>query len=259
MPNIAKFTTAVFALVLLSLTSTQAIADWNCVCGTTVHVNYPTTCPVCSRSLPNQPSPTPPPYTPPYTPPGAPDSSGVTLGVKIYNAGPRVMVQSVMPNTPAQGLLFPNDQLVKGAFRDAQSGQVQRVQIYSPSDVTRLKTLAGAGQRVALQVFRPTTGTRNFFVNFAAPGGAPVTRTYQVQVNGHTETRTRSVSQSAAAATITEDSTGEAAALLGGGGPGGNAPILDHQGPNQPPSQGGVLPPSQGGIGESAADLLNGN
>lgn len=218
--------------------STSVFADWRCACGTIVHVNYPTTCPVCGRNLPNS-------SVPPYTPPsaGAPDSSGVTLGVRIYNAGPRVIVQSVIPNTPAQGRLFPNDQLVRGAFRDAQSGHVHRVSIYSPADVTRLKTLAGAGTQVALRVFRPTSGDRNFFVSFAAPGGV-TTRTYQVQVNGRTETRTQQVQQQARTTTITEDTTGEAASMLGGdAGSDNGPPVIIDQGSGQ-------------SGGDSAADLL---
>jgi hypothetical protein len=243
-------TTLVCCSISLALMCSQAVADWTCACGTVVHVNYPTTCPVCNRPLPN---PTPPPYTPPYTPPGAPDSSGVTLGVNIYNAGSRVIVQSVIPGTPAQGRLFPNDQLVKGAFRDAQNGQVIRVPIYSPADVTRLKTMAGAGQQVALQVFRPTTGVRNFFVNFVAPGGM-VTKTYSLQVNGQTEMRTREVPQSGSAAMIQEDTSGAAASMLGEGGSGGDPAIIDQGGGNQGGGQ------EQGGQigGESAEDLLNG-
>ncbi len=219
----------------LGLSSTSLFADWHCACGTIVHVNYPTACPTCGRNLPNSSFPQPG--------AGAPDSSGVTLGVRLYNAGPRVIVESVLPNTPAQGRLFPNDQLVRGAFRDAASGQVHRVNIYSPADVTRLKTLAGAGTQVALRVFRPTGGARNFFVSFAAPGGV-TTRAYQVQVNGRTETRTQQVQQQARTATITEDTTGEAASMLGGdAGSAGGPPVIIDQGSGQ-------------SGGDSAADLL---
>ncbi|NND97747.1 MAG: hypothetical protein HKN47_10510 [Pirellulaceae bacterium] len=254
-------------LMLGATLPANSFADWRCACGTTVHVNYPTTCPVCSRPLPNPTPPfTPPPSTPPYTPPGTgpsvppgtpTDSSGLTLGVNIYNAGWRVMVQSVVPGTPAQGKLFPNDQLVKGAFRDAQSGQVFRVNIQSPADVTRLKTLAGAGTRVALQVFRPTTGPRNFFVTFATPGGVT---TYGAPVAGGGTAAAMSRT-APAAAMITEDVSGEAASMLGGGATGGGPPVISNPGTN-PGFNPGVNPGTNPGFnpppgGDSAADLLN--
>ncbi len=230
-------------LSLILTIATPALADWHCQCGTIVHVNYPTTCPVCGRNLPNS--------TPPFTPPGGGsvnDGTGIEIGVNIYAVNGRVVVQSVLPGTPAQGRLFPNDQLVKGAFRDPQNGQVYKVQIYSPNDVTRLKSLAGAGTKVALEVFRPTTGTRSFFLTFATDGGI-VTRTRQVYgANGQVTERTVQEQRAATPMTITEDSTGEAAQWLnegGGSATGGTPPVI-------------VNPGNNGAGGESAADLLNG-
>jgi hypothetical protein len=274
----------------------QAIADWQCACGAIVHVNYPTTCPLCNRELPNR--VTPPPFTPPFTPPGmrpprppwpwpgqrpgAVDSSGLTLGVNVYQVGSRVIVQSTLPNTPAEGRLFPNDQLVMGAFRDAATGELQRIQIRHPDDLTELKTLAGAGTQVALRVYRPTTGVRDFFVSFKAPG--VVTRTYERSgrsaPGAEPEAEPEGVMGSRSA-TFTEDTTGEAAAMLGSGGgaDAGAAPVMRQPGqpgvqPGQPgrpslqPGRPSLQPgrpaprPAQPGVqpgqpsGESASDLL---
>lgn len=263
----------------------RAIADWQCACGAIVHVNYPTTCPLCNRELPNR--VTPPPFTPPFTPPGmrpprppwpwpgqrpgAVDSSGLTLGVNVYQVGSRVIVQSTLPNTPAEGRLFPNDQLVMGAFRDAATGELQRIQIRHPDDLTELKTLAGAGTQVALRVYRPTTGVRDFFVSFKAPGGV-VTRS--VQGSGRSAPGAEAEPEGAAgsrSAVFTEDTTGEAAAMLGSGGgaDAGAAPVIRQPGqpgiqpgqPGRPAPQPGrpSLRPAQPAVqpgGESASDLL---
>jgi hypothetical protein len=171
-----------------------------------------------------------------------------------------------------------------GAFRDAATGELQRIQIRHPDDLTELKTLAGAGTQVALRVYRPTTGVRDFFVSFKAPG--VVTRTYErsgrsapgAEPEGEPEAAMESRS-----ATFTEDTTGEAAAMLGGGGgDAGAAPVMRQPGqpvqpgvqPVQPgrpslqpgrpslqpgrpaprPAQPGVQPGQPGG--ESASDLL---
>lgn len=230
----AKVWTAAFsAFSLLATLVSPAFADWHCQCGAIVHVNYPTTCPVCNRSLPN----TPPPFTLPGS--NANDGTGLRLGVNIFGANGRVLVESVQPGTPAQGKLYPNDQLVKGAFRDPLSGQVYRVEIYSPDDLTRLKALAGAGTKVALEVFRPTSGTSSFFISFAADG--VVTRSKQRQpTNGRANSR----SQSGPGSTnIVEDTTGEAAQWLNAGG-----------GPTVKGRSSVVYP----GAGDSPADLLNG-
>ena len=242
----------------------QAIADWQCACGAIVHVNYPTTCPLCNRELPNR--VTPPPFTPPFTPPGmrpprppwpwpgprpgAVDSSGLTLGVNVYQVGSRVIVQSTLPNTPAEGRLFPNDQLVMGAFRDAATGELQRIQIRHPDDLTELKTLAGAGTQVALRVYRPTTGVRDFFVSFKAPGGV-VTRSVQRSVRGAPGAEPEGEPEGAMesrSATFTEDTTGEAAAMLGsGGGDAGAAPVMRQPGqPGIQPGQPGIQPVQPG-------------
>ncbi|WP_442506931.1 hypothetical protein SH528x_005805 [Novipirellula sp. SH528] len=264
----SKFVAASFTIATLMIAyPSPTQADWHCACGAIVHVNYPTTCPVCGRNLPNS----PPSFTPPFTPPGprpgpgstAPDSSGVTLGVNIYNAGSRVIVQSVMPGTPAQGRLFPNDQLVKGAFRDPLSRQVHRVFIHSPADVTRLKTMAGAGTRVALQVYRPTTGVRNFLVNFEAPGGT-TTQAYQLQADGQPQALR---STSPAAAMISDDVNGEAASMLGSddaGGGGDYAPTVNPgagQNPDYNPRPDYNPNPNfgPGNQGDTADDLLGGN
>lgn len=261
----------------------QAVADWQCACGAIVHVNYPTTCPLCNRELPNR--VTPPPFTPPFTPPGmrpprppwpwpgqrpgAVDSSGLTLGVNVYQVGSRVIVQSTLPNTPAEGRLFPNDQLVMGAFRDAATGELQRIQIRHPDDLTELKTLAGAGTQVALRVYRPTTGVRDFFVSFKAPG--VVTRSVQGAGRSAPGAEAEPASEGAVgsrSAVFTEDTTGEAAAMLGsgGGGDAGAAPVIRQPGiqpvqPGRPSPQPGrpSLRPAQPGVqpgGESASDLL---
>lgn len=264
----------------------RALADWQCACGAIVHVNYPTTCPLCNRELPNR--VTPPPFTPPFTPPGmrpprppwpwpgqrpgAVDSSGLTLGVNVYQVGSRVIVQSTLPNTPAEGRLFPNDQLVMGAFRDAATGELQRIQIRHPDDLTELKTLAGAGTQVALRVYRPTTGVRDFFVSFKAPG--VVTRTYERSGRSAPGSEAEAEPEGAVgsrSAVFTEDTTGEAAAMLGSGGgaDGGAAPVIRQPGqpgiqpgqPGRPAPQPGrpSLRPAQPGVqpgGESASDLL---
>ncbi len=113
--------------------------------------------------------------------------------------------------------------------------------------------MAGAGQQVALQVFRPTTGVRNFFVNFAAPGRT-VAMTQSVVVNGQIETRTTLVPQEGSSGTIQEDTSGEAASMLGEGGSGGGPAIIDQGGGID-----GGMPQGGGQIGgESAEDLLNG-
>jgi hypothetical protein len=218
----------VFAAIVLAASAvTSAFADWQCRCGTIVHVDYPTTCPVCGRSLPEQ--------RPPFTPPSGSvnDGTGVRLGVSIYQNNRRVIVSRVEPGTPAEGLLFPNDQLVRAAFRDAQNGRVFRMPIYTPSDVTRLKSLAGAGTRVALEVFRPTSGLRNFFVEFAPDRN-------EVYTKGGVGAE---VAAAESAASISEDTTGEAAGMLGGGS--------QSQGADYEPPRGG----SQGNS-DSAADLL---
>jgi hypothetical protein len=161
------------------------------------------------------------------------------LGVSVYEVNRRVIVSRVDPGTPAAGRLFPNDQLVRAAFKDAQSGGIYRMPINSPGDIRRLKSLAGAGTRVALEVFRPTSGTRNFFVDFAPEG---TTTPYTVTVNGVLEERT-SIKTGQSSPTVREDTTGEAATWLDGAGQAQGAG-------NQPPGGG-----SQGNP-ESAADLL---
>ena len=217
----------VFAAIVLAASAvTPTFADWHCRCGTTVHVNYPTTCPVCGRNLPES--------RPPFTPPGGPanDGTGLRLGVSIFETNGRVIVSRVDRGTPADGLLFPNDQFVRAAFRDAQNGSVFKMDIYNPDDIRRLKTLAGAGTRVALEVFRPTSGSRHFFVEFAPERN-------QVYTRGGGN----SVAAAAASASISEDTTGEAAGLLGGR--------------SQP--QGSDYRPPRGEAGdgsESAAELL---
>ena len=145
----------------------------------------------------------------------------------------------------AENRLYPNDQLVKAAFRDAQNGQVYKVNIYSPDDVTRLKTMAGSSTKVAMEVFRPTSGSRNFFINFAPVGGI-VTKTYSSSQGGAMET------MSAPVVTMIEDTTGEAAQWLSSGTSspvnGGNS----GQGPIQTP------PVTNPVGGDSADSLLNG-
>jgi len=230
--------TFIAALVLFIVTTTNAVADWYCQCGTVVHVNYQTTCPVCNRNLPNS--------TPPFTPPGgnASDWSGLTLGVTVSNINGRVVVSKVAQGTPAFGRLFPNDQLVKGAFRDAESGQVYRIDISSPEDLTRLKYEAGPGTQVALEVFRPRSGTRSFFVTFA---GREEQKTSSYTVNGREVERSEPYIVTSPLS-ITEDKSGSAARMLGsdGGQSSGNT------------SQGSA---TQGGgsSSDSAADLLNGS
>lgn len=246
-------------------TTASALADHNCVCGTIVHVDYPTTCPHCQRPLPNTPPPfTPPPYTPPFTPPVT-DGSGVELGVMIYTAGGgRVVVQSVKPNTPAAGNLFPNDQLVKGAFRDAATNQVFKIPIRSQNDLTRLKTLAGGGTDVAMQVYRPTTGTyRNFMLRFAVQGGSAArAEAFTVRTGPGGRSSTVARPRAARTTTFTEDTTGAAAALLGGpanaGRRPGGPPVVN---PGTGPRPGGppvVNPGTPSSGGDTADSLLNG-
>jgi predicted RNA-binding Zn-ribbon protein involved in translation (DUF1610 family) len=257
-----------FALCLsIAIVSTTASAQFKCdTCGAVINTQWwQGPCPNCNnhtvrRIAPTPaPAPAPTPFPSPVPTPGAPDSSGVRLGVNIYNAGSRVIVQSVLPNTPAQGKLFPNDQIVKGAFRDALTGRVIKVMITSPADMTRLKTLAGAGTKVALQVFRPTTGSRNFFVTFATPGIVSTqAQTYSVVVNGHTETRVREVSESGqdgatASAMVVEDTTGAAAAMLDDNSFQGGTPV--GPAPGVPPA---VMPTQPTFGGDSADDLLGG-
>jgi hypothetical protein len=204
--------------LLFALSATVASADWHCRCGTIVHVDYPTSCPVCGRSLPEP--------RPPFTPPGGNvnDGTGLRLGATVYEVDGRVIVSRVDRGTPADGRLFPNDQLVKAAFRDQQNGQVYRRWISSADDIRQLKSLAGAGTKVAMEVFRPTSGSRSFFVIFAPE--RPQTRTYTVIVNGQPEERTSTMTSGVgeSAAAIMEDSTGEAAGMLNGGGGDGPRP-----------------------------------
>lgn len=198
------------SVTLLAICSAIGFADMTCSCGTIVHSNQPTTCPVCSTQLPIRavnPRPIHP-GRPIGDPHGVNDSSGLKLGVVIYNAGGRVVVERVLPNTPADGHFFPNDQIVKGAFRDAQDGRVYSVPINSPASLTQLKTMAGPGNRVAMRVSRPTSGPRSFFVTFASQGG--------VVSGGARAYSTQGVAAAApvAAASVQADTTGEAAGWL---------------------------------------------
>jgi hypothetical protein len=175
---------------------------------------------------------------------GVQDGTGLELGVTIYEVSGRVIVSRTRPGTPAAGLLFPNDQLVRAAYRDAFSRQVYRMGIRTVGDVATLKASAGPGARVALEVYRPTTGYRSFFVNFAISG--EVTQNSAAAQAGDGQVVTRGGNQPrAAAASIVPDSTGEAAQMLGGR----SAP----QGGNEPQE---IVPNPVGG--DSAADLLNG-
>jgi len=150
-----------------------------------------------------------------------------------------VVVSRVDPGTPAEGRLYPNDQLVKAAFRDQQNGQVFRMWINSSDDIRMLKYRAGAGNNVALEVYRPTSGVRSFFVMFAPERSEE--KTYTVTVNGRTEERTRATSQPMA--TIIDDATGEAAQMLNNAGQ--PTPVVPSDSP---------IPQRDGG--ESAGDLL---
>jgi hypothetical protein len=175
---------------------------------------------------------------------GVQDGTGLELGVTIYEVNGRVIVSQTRPGTPASGLLFPNDQIVRAAYRDAFTGRVYRSGIRTVGDVAMLKANAGPGARVALEVYRPTTGYRSFFVNFAISGevtqysAAAKGDDGRVVPRGGGQTRT-------SAASIVPDSTGEASQMLGGRNEaqGGNAPQ--------------EFTPNRGG-GDSAADLLNG-
>lgn len=174
---------------------------------------------------------------------GVNDGTGLSLGVIIYEVNGRVLVERTIPGTPAAGKLFPNDQLVRGAFRDAQNGQVYRQRIQSIDDVTRLKAYAGPQTRVAMEVYRPTTGYRSFFVTFETDEVVPQVRTRAAAAaaDGSGEvpvTRRR-------AGAVVPDSTGEAAQLLGG----------------RESSEGDAVPRGSnptGNSGDSANDLLNG-
>jgi hypothetical protein len=178
------------------------------------------------------------------------------LGVSVYSAGDRVVVSSVEAGTPAQGVLFPNDQIVRAAFRDAASGSIYRFGIRTPDDLTQLKFYAGTGTRVAMEVFRPTTGPRNFFVNFV-PSSPIVPRAVYDSNGNMTSTTTTSRGSSAE---IVEDSSGEAGNWLSNGtdmpvggissGNSGNMLRTD--------VQTGVESNNNSG-GDSAGDLLNGN
>lgn len=215
--NPGKYVLALSTLICIASTAT---ADWHCRCGAIVHANYPTSCPVCGRARPNE--------VPPFTPPpgGNPqDTSGLRLGVVVYPANGRVVVQRALRGTPAYGKLFPNDRIVKGAFRDAYTGKKFVVDIYYPDDLRRLKSLAGAGTRVALRVYRPTAGTRDFFVSFAPRNG---TVEYSLR-NGQ--------QPHAEAATISEDTSGEASSWFNDARPAqsdgryGEAPQVRDKGP----------------------------
>ncbi len=171
------------------------------------------------------------------------DGTGLSLGVIIYEVNGRVLVERTIPGTPASGKLFPNDQLVRGAFRDAQNGQVYRQFIQSIDDVTRLKAYAGPQTRVAMEVYRPTTGYRSFFVTFETDEVVPQVRTRAAAAaaDGSGEvpvTRRR-------AGAIVPDSTGEAAQLLGGRESSEGGPVTRES-------------TQQGNSGDSANDLLNG-
>ena len=231
-----KTLAAALTLALAVTTSNAAMADWHCRCGTTVHVDYPTQCPVCDRHLPND--------TPPFTPPGggsiSNDGTGMTLGVSVYSHRGRLMVEDVLPRTPADGRLFSNDQMVKAAFRDPMTGDVHRLRLRTPNDLSRLKVLAGPGTKVALEVFRPTSGTRSFFVRFATNRPSVVRGVFGGGNDGAAAEEVR-------ATTITEDRTGEASRMLEGeesvGGTNDDATL------NERPRRGN---------NESADDLLNG-
>ncbi len=161
----AKISCVAAGIVLLL--GSHAHGDWHCRCGTIVHVNYPTTCPTCNRSLPES--------TPPFTPPGGQtDGTGLRLGVAVYENRGQLVVSRVLPDSPAQGLLFQNDRITKGAFRDVATGDVHRFQIASIQDLAQLKTLAGANTEVALEVYRPTTGVRAFLVTFVPEQEGPM-------------------------------------------------------------------------------------
>lgn len=229
----------VYAAVVVAVfvMSNYSLADWRCPCGTIVHVNYPTTCPTCNRDLPN----IPPIHSRPNSSP-APDASGLVFGATLSNIGGLVTVRQIT-GLPALGSLFPNDKLIKGAFRDSYTGRVTRVQFYSPQDMIRLKTLAGADQRVALQVWREGVGYRSFYLYFGVPGGIY----YQdvVQTNERGKTIKQAYTREAKAGSMDEIPMSEVRDLLGDDARESVPEIIN----------GGSIPP----YNESPDDLLNEN
>ena len=178
-----------FALCVLSLliSTSAALAEFHCSnCQAIIKTQWwQGPCPSCGlsgtvHSHPHALPPAPPAPTP--NPGPTPGGQPLMLGLNVYQGQGGVTVESVRPGTPAYGKFFPNDTIVRYAYRDRMTGEKFRSAVYQPGDINTMKNNAGAGNPIAVAVRRPNYGERKFLV--VLPGKYLVTETRSYTVSG---------------------------------------------------------------------------